>query len=224
MNCIINNFSNIQVPYVANNGVETLNAIQKSSFDLILLDLNLPDINGIDIIRKLQCNNITINSKIIVISGDTQLINELRKSPIVVNVINKCETCEQICNKIQNYIQEQEFITNKSLIKKRIIEELSYIGYNFKHKGSQYIMETILCIYTNNKDFYLLNNLEKQIYKYIAYNHNTSINNIKTNIIRATELAYTCQDEDIINNYFNVEIKMKPKDVISKILTEISKI
>lgn len=71
-------------------------------------------------------------------------------------------------------------------------------------------------------DFDYSNNLEKYIYKHIAYKYKTSINNIKTNIIRATNQAYASQSENIINNYFDMEIKMKPKDVINKILTKIN--
>lgn len=190
----------------------------------MLLNLNLLDSSGIDIIKKLQNNNPTTAPKVIAISNNNKLTNELRKISIVADIIDKCESYNQICNKIQDCIQEQNFLINEFSIKEIIIKELSYIGYNFKHKGSQYIMEAILFIYTDTKDFYLLNNLEENIYKYIAYKHNTSINNVKTNIIRATELAYICQDEKIINKYFNMEIKMKPKDVISKILTEIDKL
>lgn len=218
INCINNNFVDVNL---ATNGKETLNLIKKKSFDLILLDLNLPDINGISIIKEIEGLNLYVEPKIIIISGDIRLIDELKKNYFVINVINKSEDFELTCKKIQTYIKQVEVYKNKPLIKSSIVKELSYIGYNFKHKGTRYILEAILYAY-ECVDFDYSNNLEKYIYKHIAYKYKTSINNIKTNIIRATNQAYASQSENIINSYFDMEIKMKPKDVINKILTKIN--
>lgn len=67
----------------------------------------------------------------------------------------------------------------------------------------------------------LLDNLEANVYKIIAYKNNKTINNIKTNIIKATSLAYICQKENKINEYFGFEIKPTPKVVISTVIQKI---
>lgn len=218
INCITNELTDINI---TTNGKETLDIIKRISFDLILLDLNLSDVSGINIIREMQTLKLDVIPKIIIISEEINLINELKKDTSVINVIYKGEDFETICKKVQRYIKEIEFEKNKYEIRNKIIQELSYIGYNFKYKGSNYILEAILYAHTCEQ-FIFSDNLEKNIYKYVAYEHKTSINNIKTNIIRATNIAYTCQSEEIINNYFNLEIKMKPKDVINKVLSKIA--
>ncbi|KKN25304.1 hypothetical protein LCGC14_0886140 [marine sediment metagenome] len=42
---------------VANNGLEAITEAEKTSFDISLIDLELPDTNGIDILKKLKKNN-----------------------------------------------------------------------------------------------------------------------------------------------------------------------
>ena len=52
----------------------------------------------------------------------------------------------------------------------------------------------------------MLNNLEKNVYKYIAYRHNDSIINVKTNIRKSTK----------------PNLNLGPKDVITQILVELN--
>lgn len=58
----------------------------------------------------------------------------------------------------------------------------------------------------------LLDNIERNVYKYISYKHNKSINNIKTNIIKST---------NSIKKHDNTVTNLTPKFVISNILVEI---
>ena len=69
------------------------------------------------------------------------------------------------------------------------------------------MFEKILYIYQNN-NMDLLDNLEKNVYKYISYRNGKKINSIKTNIIKATSA---------IKNGDN----LTPKFVVSNILTRI---
>ncbi len=53
---------------VANNGTDALKLIASNDFDIILMDLNIPDINGIDITRIIRQSNIKI--PIIAMTGE----------------------------------------------------------------------------------------------------------------------------------------------------------
>ena len=57
----------IKIVGLYNNGEETLNAIEKDQPDILLLDINLPDSNGIDLCKQLKTNNQSL--KIIAISN-----------------------------------------------------------------------------------------------------------------------------------------------------------
>lgn len=102
----------------------------------------------------------------------------------------------------------------------RITKELLSLGYNFKLKGTRYLLESIEYISTNkNKD--LLENLEKNVYQYIAEQNGKKISNIKTSIIKATNYVYNYQDENMLYEYFSIRIKITPKLVISTILNKL---
>ncbi len=105
-------------------------------------------------------------------------------------------------------------------INERITKELLSLGYNFKLKGTQYLLESIEYI-SNNKNIDLLENLEKNVYQYIAEKKGKKIINIKTSIIKATNYVYNYQDEEMLNKYFSIKIKITPKLVISTILNKL---
>ena len=67
----------------------------------------------------------------------------------------------------------------------------------------------------------LVDNLEKNVYKYIAIKNNKTLANIKTNIIKATNYVYIHQDKEILYKYFSIHIKITPKLVISTILNKL---
>ena len=69
---------------VINEGEEGLESIRKEEFDLILLDLAMPDFSGVDIIKSLKQDGI-IESKNIVIftaSSDPRVYDEIKNSGV----------------------------------------------------------------------------------------------------------------------------------------------
>lgn len=109
---------------------------------------------------------------------------------------------------------------NISTIIQTITKELLLLGYNFKLKGTQYLLESIVYIYTK-KDIKLLDNLERNVYEFIARKNNKEVLNIKTSIIKATNYVYNYQDEDKLYRYFSIKIKITPKLVISTIINKL---
>jgi two-component system cell cycle response regulator len=64
-------------PMVASGGVEGLRMARKDMPDLILLDLMLPDLSGIDVLRRLRSDPITRDIPVIVVSSSTSLDDRL---------------------------------------------------------------------------------------------------------------------------------------------------
>lgn len=64
---MLNNTQEIDIVGTYNNATETLKMIEKHQPDILLLDINLPDINGIDLCKQLKKDN--KNLKIIAISN-----------------------------------------------------------------------------------------------------------------------------------------------------------
>lgn len=77
------------------------------------------------------------------------------------------------------------------------------------YNGTKYLSEVILEVY-KRKDLYI-DNLNKCIYPIIAEKHNKSINTICGNIKQATNSMLLDCKEEIIMEYFNYTIFVKPK-------------
>jgi DNA-binding LytR/AlgR family response regulator len=209
LNNILNEIDEINVKYITTTVKESIDIIYSSNIDLIFLDLKLLDGNGIDIIEKIESLNHIKRPSIIVISGDIFLSNQIKKRFNTCTILNKMETQEYIRNAIVQYIHKIKYNNEKENIREKIISELNDIGYNFKYIGTVYLLEAIIYIYkSNNLD--LLDNLERNVYKYISFKYNKSVNNIKTNIIKATIKISKSKDIDYTPKFVisNIVIKM----------------
>jgi len=60
-------------------GMEAVHFIEKNKVDLLLLDLNLPDINGIEVIELLHAKKIAIKIVVISMYNDKMLIEKCKK-------------------------------------------------------------------------------------------------------------------------------------------------
>ena len=72
-NYINNNNEYVKILGIAINGEEALKFIEKTLPDIILLDLNMPKLNGIEFLNKI--NN--LNIAIFIISGEIKYINAI---------------------------------------------------------------------------------------------------------------------------------------------------
>lgn len=94
-------------------------------------------------------------------------------------------------------------------IRKFIKNELIELGYNISHKGTLYLIETLVIICSSKNYFITMSSIEKNVYTQIANKYNANISTIKSNIVKATESMYKY-------NYMNKSqaIKYTPKIVI----------
>ena len=120
-------------------------------------------------------------------------------------------------------IENLKYINTDYNLRIKIKEELKYLGYNPKYKGTQYIYEVILILLNENLYDYS-DNLEKNVYPKIASKHNKSINTIKCDIINATDIMICeCEENKLMEylGYFTFS-KPGPKKVIESIISRIS--
>lgn len=64
---------------VAHDGREALDHIEKGKPDLIMLDIMMPQLNGIDVLKRLKASEETKNTPVIVATALVQDIDELKK-------------------------------------------------------------------------------------------------------------------------------------------------
>lgn len=220
INVLMKQLPNVRLLSLSTDGKETLDLLFNNSIDLLILDLDMPKLNGIEILENLEKSSNIPN--IIVISGNLDMLNSVKSNTIINKCIYKGTDFNYIVSIIVDTVNELDLTTHYKLIKNKIIDELKFLGFNFKHKGTIYLLDTIYFIMTNEYS-YNVSNLEKNIYSKIAMQHSTNSLNIKHNIFKAIQSMYIENNSEKIQKYFafGTDIKPNAKLLINTIIKKI---
>jgi len=125
---------------IAETGYEALEAIQSEAPDLILLDLGLPDINGLDLIGDIQ--KISSHSEIIVVTGEKSADSAIRAIHLgardyLIKPIDK----ERLYISVQNAFDRIEL--SRQLAELKNNEQSSYNGIIGKSHNIRDVFKTI---------------------------------------------------------------------------------
>jgi CheY-like chemotaxis protein len=83
----------------ASNGAEACNALKESGFDIILLDIKMPVMNGIEFLREIKLNPNYMNIPVIVLTTDDSKKTEalsMGANDIIIKPVNPVVLVEKI--------------------------------------------------------------------------------------------------------------------------------
>lgn len=222
VNIIGDKVQNTRIFNVATTGFEAINILQNNNIDIVLLDLKIPKMNGVEILNSLSEEQLDKYEKsIILVSGDSELIVKARNNRAVYGYVIKGSGTDNLILQINEIIKEKKDMIIEKDILKKIVNEVQFLGYNLSHKGTTYLIETIYYILTNQNKNY--DNLSKSVYPILSKKYNKSISNIKVNISKASDIMYYECEKNKLNKYFRfyLDCKPKPKNIINTIATKI---
>lgn len=218
MNNINNINKNVRVCSITCNVKKTLDILNsENNIDIILFSSKI-----FYYVKKFILNKMTNKSKFDKLSGSLPGKSGDNYKPISYIIINNNTDIDQTIDKINKYIKYKDLKKNEEIYKKKIINELLYLGYDISHKGTQYLIKTIgYFLFNPNVS---IDRLEKNIYPKIAEVYNDSVHNIKCRINSSTNAMYCNCDINKLKNYFyfNIDTKPKIKTVINTILYKIN--
>lgn len=89
---------------LASTGVEGLKIIRNDNFDLILLDIAMPEFSGLDVLNSLKKDGILESKNVVVISAssDKAMFEEIQRSG-VKEIFRKPCSLEQLSELINRY-------------------------------------------------------------------------------------------------------------------------
>ncbi len=209
---------NIRIAKIANNKEETIEILNNDNIDVVLLDINIIKSNDNIIstmIKKEKQKK--YKDSIILITKNFKESQKVIGNKMIFDYLIEGEDSNEILYKINRMIISKDLEGKR----KKIIDELKYIGYNIEHIGTKYLVDAILQIYLNRES--MLDNLQKDVYPIISKIHNKPIHNIKCDITRATECMYYECDSERLKRYFGFYDDKKPtsKTVIFTVLNKI---
>lgn len=209
MNYLNNKSQDIRVSNITKNGKETLKILNlKNDIDIVLLDYKMPFFNANQILEGITNKNQYMNS-IIIISGIIESNSGLIDNTMIHSVLNKELSMNEILDEINELLNYKNSLKKSNIIKKRILDEILYLGYNISHKGTKYLIEVIeyIILKLNNK----VNILERDVYPVISLKYNISVHNVKCRITDATNIMYCNCEIEKLKKYFYLDIDKKPK-------------
>ena len=208
LNYISQYIPNVRVANLAKDAKELLQAIQKYHFDIIITDYELHEFSENNILINIPGHlKNTYTKSIIFLTNNIAQIKELNQNALVFDSFLKTEPISNVINSLKRLIDIKKENENTANAKVKIINELQNIGYNLSHNGTHYIAESVLLV---AKFKYDSENLSKTVYPKVSQMYNKSLNNVKTNIITATDAAYKNMNREIIKKYLKIPDNIKP--------------
>ena len=208
----------IEIVGVAYDGKEALNMLSVADPDVLILDMVMPNLDGIGVLEKVRKTKDEKKPVIIVVSG---VINDkLAESVIAMGAeyfMLKPVDVEILMARIHLFAAKQgaslkEIKTQTELLnappKKMDMEFmvtsiLHELGIPAHIKGYQYLRHAIM-LAVDNLD--IINSITKDLYPTVAKEFNTTSSRAERAIRHAIEVAWDRGDSDVLNSCFGYTI------------------
>lgn len=219
LNRLISSYEEFEVIGIAKDGVEALQIVESEKPDVLILDIIMPHLDGLEVLERLQNLEGDYFPKIIVLSAVgqdkiTQRAIELGAHYYVVKPFDF-----QVFVKRLKQISTTDFTSNikdskevypvnkpqqtESNLEARITKIIHEIGIPAHIKGYLYLREAITMV-VEDMDF--LGAITKELYPTIASKYNTTASRVERAIRHAIEVAWTRGRIDTINQLFGYTV------------------
>lgn len=218
----------INVVGLARNGLETIDIVREKEPDLLLLDIIMPQLDGLGVLEKLK--NLDNKPKIIVYSAiaqdkitqtaiqlgaDYYMVKDIdmkvlkSRIKLLFNMEEKQEKTEQHYEPTEKFQRKTEIGEGADLVSE-VSSILQELGIPPHIKGYQYLREAILLVIA---DLELLSAVTKELYPAIGKKFNTTPSRVERAIRHSIEVAWSRGQIDNMNRIFGYNIildKAKP--------------
>lgn len=214
---VINDEPELEVVGVATNGEETIDVIKKISPDVVLLDIIMPQLDGISVMQKVREDGECSKPAFIVISavgmedvtedafskGAAYYIMKPFDNDMLINRIKYVGKVHRTPAEIKNVVIRDTVNHKKYVLENEITGMIHEIGVPAHIKGYQYLRESIT-LAVNDPD--IINSITKILYPTIAKKFETTPSRVERAIRHAIEVAWNRGNPDVLNDLFGYTI------------------
>lgn len=111
----------------AEDGLEGLEKISKSDFDLVLCDIKMPKMDGVEVLERIK--KLKPEIPVVMISGHGDLdtaVNTMRLGAF--DYISKPPDLNRLLNTVRNALDKKELVVENKLLKKKVSKKYEMIG------------------------------------------------------------------------------------------------
>jgi len=212
--------SDIELISIATDGLDALEKIRKHSPDAVLMDIVLPQLDGIGLLKEINTLSRTYRPIVIVTSGAkrehiTNICMQLGADYFMIKPCDNETVYERIkllcMPKTSGSIHDiacTEKGDNADRPSDRALEisvtkTIHSVGVPANIKGYQYLRDAIIM---SIKDTELINAVTKQLYPKVATRHNTSPSRVERAIRHAIEVACIRGNEEELYKLFGYTV------------------
>jgi len=210
----------LRIVGVANDGLEAVDLIQTQKPDLVILDLVMPNLDGLEVLERLNAESGMTRPKIIMLTafGQESLTHQAMSLGVDYFLL-KPFGLDSLSKRIHSLTQDTLYVHPKSSspaspsVKKSTNHNLASeittlmheIGIPAHVKGYQYIREAILMVVEDDS---LLDAVTKELYAGIATKYDTASSRVERGIRHAIEIAWERGNEDTLEQIFGDAINI----------------
>jgi two-component system, response regulator, stage 0 sporulation protein A len=212
----LNSQNGIEVIGTARNGLEAVDVITSKEPDVVILDIIMPQLDGISVLEKTNSIQMKKRPQYIMLSAVgnekiTQRALELGADYYIVKPFDMNTLVSRI-NQLQstnhNFVERSSYSNNiKSTIKSTPVKNIEVEVTNLLHeigipaniKGYQFLREAIMMVV---EDLSIINYVTKLLYPRIAQKYITMPNRVERAIRHAIEVAWSRGEIERINSVF----------------------
>jgi two-component system response regulator (stage 0 sporulation protein A) len=218
------NQNDMDVIGIADDGLDALRLIQEKKPDLVILDMIMPQLDGLEVLDRLNAMNLDLMPRIIVLSAvSNDKISgraiSLGADYYVLKPFDMEVFVERIRQMVKRTIYSEEFkrpfnhfnnsenITNKEQPVEMIVQITNIIheiGIPAHIKGYMYLREAINMVVN---DIELLSSVTKELYPSIGKEFKTTSSRVERAMRHAIDVAWSRGQIDTINKIFGYTIR-----------------
>lgn len=208
---------NIEVVGCAYDGLEAINMLRMTNPDILIMDMVMPNLDGIGVLERMQNVRLAKMPKVLVISA--VLNDSIAAKTIALGAeyfMLKPIDFDVLSSRIEMFAQEEERrITEfrpelRPAVKKKsddmetmVTEIIHEIGIPAHIKGYQYLRHAIMMVV---QDLDIINSITKELYPTVAKEFNTTPSRVERAIQHAIEVAWDRGDTEVLNSFFGYTI------------------
>ena len=118
--------SNFEI-YQASDGKKGLDLIKKESFDLVLCDIKMPKVDGIELLQRTRKTNLTLPFIMLTGHGNIETAVESMKLG-AYDFISKPPDLNRLINSVRNALEKNELVTENKILRQKVAKKYEIIG------------------------------------------------------------------------------------------------
>jgi len=193
----------IEIVDSANDGIEGINKIENSIYDIIILDLIMPKKDGLYVLEEMKKRN--LNKKVIVATSynTSEVIREVSDYGVNYYILKPFDFVDlekRILDLSNKKIENTKNIDlHYNNLQVSITKILHLLGIPSHIKGYQYIRDGVYMIFENPE---MIGGITKELYPELASKFDTTVSRVERAIRHAIEVSWNRGNWDLMEEIF----------------------